>query len=140
MGSITENIHENFDAFYQWVQISTPRPKKWPAGGKAKSVWEEGGGAKSKKKFLPPLDNILWPPLVDRLLRYVPSQRGNESLEDSNQFRYFNNGQGKFTSRRRCSKHLCLATLTHITLLAISPTQLYQNTNTLCPRIISLLC
>ena len=50
--------------------------------------------------------------MVDRLVRNVPSQRGKVNLEDSNQFRYCNNGEGKFTTRWRCSKRSCPATLT----------------------------
>lgn len=49
---------------------------------------------------------------MDRLVRTVPSQRGKGNLEDSNRFRYCNNGQGKFTTRWRCSKLSCPATLT----------------------------
>ena len=41
--------------------------------------------------------------MVDRLVRNVPSQRGKVNLEDSNQFRYCNNGEGKFTTRWQCS-------------------------------------
>jgi len=44
---------------------------------------------------------------IDRLVRTVPSQRGKGNFEDSNRFRYCNNGQGKFTTRWRCSKRSC---------------------------------
>ena len=47
---------------------------------------------------------------MDRLVRIVLSQRGKENLEDSNRFRYCNNGQGKFTTRWRCFERLCPTT------------------------------
>ena len=71
---------------------------------------------------------------MDKLVRIAASHRGEESLEDSNHFRYCNNGQGMFTCwplTGDVPNVRALQSYQHVTLLEISPAQLYQNTTTL---------